>query len=111
VILKLYEEIDKDGNGYVSLDPHPTKRSTRMETLTQVKSNLQRATHRGSPRHDSMVSQVDCAEFVDKFGKDINGAAGSFESKPSWFHKEMEALDAQLKAISSKEAVDAKVKP
>jgi hypothetical protein len=54
---------------------------------------------------------VDCAEFVDKFGKDINGAAGSFESKPSWFHKEMEALDAQLKAISSKEAVDAKVKP
>jgi Ca2+-binding EF-hand superfamily protein len=45
--------------------------------------------------------EIKCAEFVAVFGNDINGFAGSFESKPAWYHKEMTNLAAQLKKIDS----------
>jgi Ca2+-binding EF-hand superfamily protein len=45
--------------------------------------------------------QIKCAEFVAMFGNDINGHSGSFESKPAWYHKEMDRLATQLKLLDS----------
>jgi hypothetical protein len=40
--------------------------------------------------------QVHCAEFVEMFGKDINGYSGSTETKPTWYHKEMANLTQMI---------------
>jgi len=52
------------------------------------------------------MSQVECAEFVQVFGNDINGFSGSFESKPAWFLKEMATLKAHLNKLESTFAKD-----
>jgi hypothetical protein len=42
---------------------------------------------------------VECSEFLSYFGNYINGFAGSFETKPDWFYKELSDLSAHIDKI------------
>lgn len=43
--------------------------------------------------------EIECSEFLEYFGNYINGFAGSFETKPDWFYKEISDLSAHIDKI------------
>jgi len=49
---------------------------------------------------------IQCREFVQSFGGNINGFSGSFETKPDWYHTEMSNLAKIINKIDGVEGED-----